>query len=520
MRFGLPVDYEVVIDNSTNHNQFNNNNNNTTTNNNNAIVKYVKTQPQTLLDIADSIKIKPRVDNKFRDIINSINKYSEQSKNQKLDEIKGKANDFNQAVENHSLIIRDIINEVANEFNNKLNLQHNEVQQIINEENERIRRAQELERKRQEEKQRKLEELRQKKLEEERKRVEEERKRKEEEDAKKKALEEEEKKAAAKRAEEEAQRIKAAKEAKEERERQERQKAKQAESLSSIIKIEKEFLKYKEDIAFIKKEIVNKLDENKDLKKNVNQVKRKINPKFGQLSNSRTQLERIKQEVIGFIKMTESIPLAHKWILNFIAKAIVDQAETEVIVKPTAALPLAHLARSLLQEFPEFEFYLNARFIKKCPYIIGYACSIDSEQGRIRMGWKRKDGKWEDEVKYDERVSGICTVWATMTRLEGYTSFPLYSFEASWIYLARSLNLKKELITNTQYSIAGNWWEASARQFLPKFGRQGIKIMELLVKDWPLSVSERKYPAAARLLIFGEDWLVNNRIEALKEMEP
>ena len=100
----------------------------------------------------------------------------------------------------------------------------------------------------------------------------------------------------------------------------------------------------------------------------MNQYKRKINPKFGQLSNSLSQFNKISTEVIGMIKAVETNALVFKWVLNFTAKAIIDQAETEVIVRPNSAVPLAKLAYAILQEIPDFEYYLNARFIKVSIY--------------------------------------------------------------------------------------------------------------------------------------------------------
>lgn len=184
-----------------------------------------------------------------------------------------------------------------------------------------------------------------------------------------------------------------------------------ASSQTDFLRIEKLFLKYKQDIADIKLNVVEKLEQLPEVKKHTNQLRRKINPKFGQLSNSYTQLKKISSEVTQFIQMAKSNELAFKWILNFVAKAVVDQAEKEVTVKPTAALPFRfRLTYQLLISFPEFEYYLTARFIKKCPYIIGYSSTIETEAGRLRMGYKRTNNQWEDSGKYAERVSGICTV--------------------------------------------------------------------------------------------------------------
>ncbi|CUM64063.1 uncharacterized protein PRCAT00001651001 [Priceomyces carsonii] len=394
------------------------------------------------------------------------------------------------------------VNAVTESFGNRLSLQSQQVTKLVNKEEERI------------------------KIEKEKKKREEEELARRKENEKKLAEEKEKKLEAARKLKEEEEKIRIAKEEEEKRKIKEEERRKKNEEekkhklKSSSGQIENEFLKYKKDISDIKQNVVLKINENKDLKRQVNQLKRKLNPKFGQLSNSTLQLQKINIEIIDLIRSMESTDeLALKWILNFIAKAIIDQAEMEVIVQTTAAIPLARLACSLLNTFSDFDYFLIARFVKKCPFIIGYTCSIDSEEGRIRMGWKRKEEKWEDDIKYDERLAGICTVWCTMTRIEDFPQKINYSFESSWRFLARLLNTNAVLLTNTHFSVAGSWWETCATYFLRKYGQQATKLLNVLSIEWPATTVERNFPAAMRLLILGEEWKDKNRIETIKEME-
>lgn len=507
MRFGLPSDYNIEVelhDRPSFYAEFNDAN----PSYRDSLLKFNKH--------TDTTRHEPK-NLSFNIYKKSLNRYVDNVYKSNLEIDEQKKEVLTVSHEKMKSVVSINLETISKELERRLKIQADEVDHIIKEDAKRKKIEEETKRKLEEERQRKILEE-QKKKEEEAKKIREleeiERKKKEaelkklEEDRKKKEEEE-------KREKEE----KALKEKlKDENERQE--KLKEDQIASNINKINEEFLKYKSEIKDIKENIVLKLNENKELKKSVNQLKRKINPKFGQLSNSILQLVKINNEVIELITMSRNAdPLAYKWILNFVAKAIVDQAETEVIVQPAAALPLSKLACSLLHSFPEFEYFLTARFVKKCPFIIGYTCSIDSEEGRARMGWKRKDNKWEDDVKYDERVSGICTVWAAMTKETDYPQLAKYSFEASWIFLARMLNIEKDLLSNTHFSIVSNWWEACAKYFLPKYGRQAVKLLKTVSIDWTNSVADKKFPAAARLLILGEDWLQNNRIDSIKEME-
>ncbi|CAK7897612.1 mRNA export factor Gle1p [[Candida] anglica] len=414
---------------------------------------------------------------------------------------------------------------LTEDFQSLLSSQSTNVSQIIAEEKERRRILEEARLKKLEE-----ERIRREKEEAERKRREKEeealrlKKKKEEEELQRKKKEEEAKKA------EEAKK-EAAKKAKEKQEKEkerirneEEAAARAGVGLTNFIKIEESFYKYKQDIADIKQNVVLALKkENDQHRKAVGALKRKINPKFGQLSNSFTQLARITEEVKSQIRDAQqnANDLTYQWILNFVAKAIVSQAETEVTVKATAALPLARLALSLLESFEQFEYYLTARLVKKCPFIIGYSCSIESEEGRTRMGWRRRDTKWEDEVKYDERVAGICTMWSVMSRLKDHSpgNGPgIFNMRSSWQFAARMGNTPVDRLTNAHFVCLGNWWEACAVELYKAYGGMGRKLLFAIAFALTQSVVDKKYAGAARLLILGEA-LQKGEIVPIKEME-
>lgn len=283
--------------------------------------------------------------------------------------------------------------------------------------------------------------------------------------------------------------------------------------------IEKLVFKYRQDIQDIKKDVVEAMDSNKDFKKQVNVYKRRINVKFGQLSSSETQMNTISREVAELANATKQNPLAYKWILNFIAKAVVAQAEAEVTVKPSAAVPLAGLAANLLNSLDGLEYYLCARLAKKCAFILGYTCSIDTEEGRARMGWKRSDGKWEAEVKYEERVGGIATVWAVMARLQATQRFDFFSMAAEWRFAARILNVNKDLLGNVHYGIICNWWEAAGAQLAQKYGKQAYKLLEFAAVDWAKYGQQKLFPAATRLEILGEDLRSKRSFNSIRGMD-
>lgn len=417
------------------------------------------------------------------------------------------------------------MNTLDSLFNRALSANSSDVNRVIRDIEERRRREEEERRRKEEEEKRRIEEekrrieelKRKQKEEEERKRKEAEEKKRLEQEKLKKQKEEEERKKQEKIESEK----RLAEEEKLELERIKKEEAKKAKGFTSVAAVEEIFLKYKKDIVEIKEQIVGQLNQNKELKKEFGQFKRKINPKFGQLSNSMAQLDRITREVLEYISFAKNAnDLIYNCILNFVAKSIVSQAEAEVTVKPNAAIPLARLTERILATFPEFEYFLSCRLVKKCPFIIGYTCSIESEEGRTRMGWKRSNEKWELEGKYEERVAGICTLWAVITRTADHLNLEILSMRSAWVFLARLLNTNPKLISNPHFSVACNWLEACALQFLEVYGKQGLKLCSALVIDFPNSVADKELPAATALKLLGKEWMQNGRPKQLKEMEP
>ncbi|KAK7207711.1 GLE1-like protein-domain-containing protein [Myxozyma melibiosi] len=285
-------------------------------------------------------------------------------------------------------------------------------------------------------------------------------------------------------------------------------------------KAEKDY--YTKLIAYIKTEIVGAVAKDKPLQKRCSEIRRKVKPKLGQITNSHTQIRKIIGELKLLLEeVQEAGPdLAYRYVLNAFSKAVVDQAETETIVSPTSAFPLGTLCIYLMSQHPLLRDLLIARFVKKCPYVIGYTCPINTEEGRIRMGYKRVDDKWEDETQYCERMGGIMMVWAAMTGMGNATqSVQPYPMIHSWTFAARIMNTPVDQLTNAHYTVAAAWWDLNAQRFLAAYGMQSQKMLTLMWDKWTAAASEKRYPAAARLRLLGETWRDTGNLGIARPME-
>lgn len=443
-----------------------------------------------------------------------------------------------QNMHKRSFKVTDPTQFITSEFLKRRQQNNDEVDHLIKAEEERIRLIEEErqrkiaeERKRKEEEDRRIREEKERKIKEEaeRKRLEEEKQRKdaEEERLRREQREKEMKEKLAKERE-----LKKLKE-KQDAELRAAEEAKRVaeEAKNSIYKpreIEQQFLQYVKHKEQIETNILVPVAENKELKKLVGSHKRKINPKFGQLTNSQEQLTRITGEIKVLVDQTQGNNLAHSWILNFVADAIIAQAETEVSVKPKSSIPLAKLSLNLMILYPELSQLLLTKFYTKCPLLIGYSCTQTTEEGRVRMGWNRDEdtGKWEKESSYNERLSGISTFYAVINRLKldgTYLGFDPSSMKHplpisnSWVFLARMMDLPESLLTEIHYVIVGSWWDACCKEFIEAYGKQARKLLNLVSTEWT-SIGNKSSAGRVRIrLLFDE--LSKGVIESFPLME-
>lgn len=277
-----------------------------------------------------------------------------------------------------------------------------------------------------------------------------------------------------------------------------------------------EFAANAERIQWIKQNVREHAQQQpKEIKNFLTEAKLELRPIFGMLTNSKKQLMNCRDSVRKvFTKAKEnSNPLIYQFLLNLYAKLLIEQSESEANVKLQNALPLAMLTVLLWADFPEIGDFVIPRFIKKCPQLIGYYCSINTEDGRKLMGWKKDEdtGKYESQDKYMGRLAGICAVWACMTQSKLAQDIPHpYNMGHSWKFMARMLNKPHEEVTQVDHCLVAAWWDMTALRFSEAFGKQGLKVLELAWKDWTEGYSD---PPSMRLRGLGENWKLSGKID-------
>jgi len=277
-----------------------------------------------------------------------------------------------------------------------------------------------------------------------------------------------------------------------------------------------EFAAYRARIELIKQEILAPVSANKEWKDICFKSKRKLIPKIGQLTAEREHIKFIVEEVCKVLNAAAShSETVLYWVLNFFSKAAASQAETEVAARPSTVGPLSILCMELLTKYPALPSLFFARLVKKCPWVIAHAESIETEQGRKMMGYKRKsDGKWEDDISYTNRMCGIITLWSAVCTIsfKPNTLVHPHPIANAWKMLARLADMPRTSLADTHYAVVAAFIECAGVKFLTAYGRQGKKLFRFLFGPWTAWGREHKLPDGLRLWLLGEDWVKERKV--------
>lgn len=267
-------------------------------------------------------------------------------------------------------------------------------------------------------------------------------------------------------------------------------------------------LMYRKRIEDIKLNVLKPVSENAAWRAFCFQNKRKITPKCGQLTNSKQQIARITKDLEEIIKTSKEVAITvYHWILNFLSKAVIKQAETEVTVNLYSAYPLATVCVFLMSSHPDLVDILLARFAKKCPYTIPYFnYNKNTEEGRKALGFYRsKNGKFEEETSYTERQCGIFAVFSAIMQTQYIPNHLPIRF--GWTLLAKILNESPS--SETVFAIISTFIDIAGNAFMKHYGLQADKLIRLAVNEW---AGNNKGSNATRLRVLGEEWITNKKI--------
>ncbi|KAI1103080.1 GLE1-domain-containing protein [Jackrogersella minutella] len=218
-----------------------------------------------------------------------------------------------------------------------------------------------------------------------------------------------------------------------------------------------------------------------------------------------------REPVNGALHNEPQLPSLFLYLLNHFAKAVINQFINECGAQPKAADPIGVLVAMMFSK----DLYLwrgktlidilMAKFRVVCPVLFGYYGSEKTEQGRLRLGWKRVNGRFIPDQQHSDRMAGLGA---------GYAAIALRNFSASkntnpwppskyWISLAKIVNTPPADISDTQFTVLRSMIESNEEKFITFYGNAGIAALRKALVEFPNKAPE-KTPAVAGMEVLAQ----------------
>lgn len=208
----------------------------------------------------------------------------------------------------------------------------------------------------------------------------------------------------------------------------------------------------------------------------------------------------------GALHNEAQLPSLFLYLLNIFAKTIINQFINECGAQPKAADPLGVITaqifsnKAYLWRGKTLIDILMAKYRVACPVLFGYRGSETTEQGRIRLGWRKEGAGWTPEQQHTDKMKGLAV---------GYAAISLRDFSRSphtnpwppskyWTSLARIVNTPPAEISNTQCVVLRGMIEIYEERFISFYGNAAIAALRSALIDFP-NKAQIKTPGTAGL---------------------
>ncbi|KAK6833697.1 GLE1-like protein-domain-containing protein [Apiospora arundinis] len=269
---------------------------------------------------------------------------------------------------------------------------------------------------------------------------------------------------------------------------------------------------------------------NPELKKLMGEMRREIRKSLGQLTGvkgaNKKQLETIRtiltsalngqppspmidpssfvvddrrEPVEGAIHNEPQLPALFLYLLNQLGKAIINQFINECGASPKSADPVGVVTAQL---FSAKEFLwrgqslidiLMAKFRVVCPVVFGYRGSDKTEQGRIRLGWRKDGGTWISEQQHNDRMMGLGIGYASIALRDFSKSSNINPWPPSryWKSMANIVNTPPAEMTDTQCIVLKSMLNQHEEKFINFYGSAAVAALRRALVEWPNSAPKK-----------------------------
>jgi len=210
---------------------------------------------------------------------------------------------------------------------------------------------------------------------------------------------------------------------------------------------------YINEIKKIKNEIRPAVKENKEWKNQTTRLKIRINTRIGQITNTRESVNEISTDLNNILNQGKQISTeVYYWLMDFISKKIIKQAENEISINKIMAFPMAQIFSNIVNNHKPFFKIFMGRLYKKCIYLIpsyGNKTNDKSNEEYLKeIGYKKLTEGMEIESRYYERIKGMVLLFSAIIQTPNTSENSNLNIASSWRWLARLLNMPPRKITS------------------------------------------------------------------------
>ncbi|KAI1806380.1 GLE1-domain-containing protein [Daldinia bambusicola] len=218
-----------------------------------------------------------------------------------------------------------------------------------------------------------------------------------------------------------------------------------------------------------------------------------------------------REPVEGALHNEPQLPSLFLYLLNHFSKAVINQFINECGAQPKTADPIGVIVAMI---FPKDVYLwrgktlidiLMAKLRVVCPVLFGYRGSEKTENGRLRLGWKKTETGWIPEQQHSDRMKGLGA---------GYAAIALRNFSNSkntnpwppsnyWTSMARIVNTPPGEVSNTQCIVLRAMIESSEEKFIQFYGNAAIAALRKALVEFPEKTID-KTPGVSGLQVLAQ----------------
>ena len=207
-----------------------------------------------------------------------------------------------------------------------------------------------------------------------------------------------------------------------------------------------------------------------------------------------------RQPVEGAVHNEQVLPSLFIYLMNHLAKGIINQFINECGPNPKAADPIGVFTAQMFSN-KDFQWrdrslidLLMAKLRVVCPVLFGFRGNDRTERGRLALGWRKDGPAWITEQSHNDRMTGLGAGFASLalrdfSKTSKQNPYPPTNY---WRAFSGIINSAASETSNTQYVVLRAMIEGHEQRFLSFYGNAALAALRLALVEFP-----KKAPANA-----------------------